>query len=196
MARAARGGCSSSRPVVGTAVPIAIAATTATATACPATVTMAAASARLVGVACRQMSGRAPRVAAGVASSAALQTAPSRWSGAPAERSPVSLLAASCAQRPVTTATAGMATRSVAAPVEATPGEVAVNDANVIFTTVWDALVEELGAEPKLSIPGELIFLVGAPGAGKGTNTQFVMETRGITAPPIGVSMTGRSMRV
>ena len=89
-----------------------------------------------------------------------------------------------------------MATRSVAAPVEATPGEVAVNDANVIFTTVWDALVEELGAEPKLSIPGELIFLVGAPGAGKGTNTQFVMETRGITAPPIGVSMTGRSMWV
>ena len=39
-----------------------------------------------------------------------------------------------------------------------------------------------------LIFPGEIIWLGGAPGAGKGTNTPFVMEARGITANPIVIS--------
>ena len=36
--------------------------------------------------------------------------------------------------------------------------------------------------------PKELILLGGAPGSGKGTNTAFICEVRGISAPPIVIS--------
>ena len=62
-----------------------------------------------------------------------------------------------------------------------------VKDALIIFNTVWNSLVEELGEE-NLRFPKEIFWLNGAPGAGKGTNTNFIMRYRDLTAPPIVVS--------
>lgn len=62
-----------------------------------------------------------------------------------------------------------------------------VKDAHLIFTAVWDDLLESHGRE-NLKFPREFIWLGGAPGAGKGTNTPFIAETRDITAPPIVIS--------
>lgn len=62
-----------------------------------------------------------------------------------------------------------------------------VKDARVIFTPVWRGLEEEVGRE-RLRFPKEIILLGGAPGSGKGTQTQFINQTRGLTCPPIVVS--------
>lgn len=62
-----------------------------------------------------------------------------------------------------------------------------IKDAKVIFRTVWKSLEDELGHE-NLNFPKELILLGGAPGAGKGTHTRFIMRSRGLTCPPIVVS--------
>jgi adenylate kinase len=62
-----------------------------------------------------------------------------------------------------------------------------VKDARIIFTPIWDALQEEVGRE-NLRFPKEIILLGGAPGAGKGTQTQFISEARGLTCPPIVIS--------
>jgi adenylate kinase len=62
-----------------------------------------------------------------------------------------------------------------------------VKDARVIFTPTWDTLEEEVGRE-HLRFPKEIILLGGAPGAGKGTQTQFISDARGLTCPPIVIS--------
>lgn len=62
-----------------------------------------------------------------------------------------------------------------------------IKDAQLIFGAVWRDLVQELG-RPQLRFPKELILLGGAPGAGKGTNSDFIRKVRGIDAPPIVVS--------
>jgi adenylate kinase len=62
-----------------------------------------------------------------------------------------------------------------------------VKDARIIFTPIWDILQEEVGRE-NLRFPKEIILLGGAPGAGKGTQTQFISESRGLTCPPIVIS--------
>jgi adenylate kinase len=62
-----------------------------------------------------------------------------------------------------------------------------VKDARLIFTPTWEALEEEVGRE-NLRFPKEILLLGGAPGAGKGTQTQFISETRGLTCPPIVMS--------
>ena len=62
-----------------------------------------------------------------------------------------------------------------------------VKDAQIIFNAVWNELESEFGKE-RLHFPKELILLGGAPGAGKGTNTPFIMEARGLTCEPIVVS--------
>jgi len=62
-----------------------------------------------------------------------------------------------------------------------------IKDAQVIFTTIWNDLEAERGRE-NLRFPKEIILLGGAPGAGKGTNTPFIMKARGLTCPPIVVS--------
>jgi adenylate kinase len=62
-----------------------------------------------------------------------------------------------------------------------------VKDARVIFTPVWESLEEEIGRE-NLRFPKEMILLGGAPGSGKGTQTQFINEARGLTCPPIVMS--------
>ncbi len=62
-----------------------------------------------------------------------------------------------------------------------------IKDAHVIFNTVWDDLEEEVGHE-NLRFPKEIILLGGAPGAGKGTNTRFIMQARGLTKSAIVIS--------
>ena len=62
-----------------------------------------------------------------------------------------------------------------------------VKDARIIFTPSWDGLQEEVGRE-NLRFPKEIILLGGAPGAGKGTQTEFINETRGLTCPAIVIS--------
>jgi adenylate kinase len=62
-----------------------------------------------------------------------------------------------------------------------------VKDAPIIFAPVWQSLEEEVGRE-NLRFPKEIILLGGAPGAGKGTQTQFINEARGLTCPPIVIS--------
>lgn len=62
-----------------------------------------------------------------------------------------------------------------------------IKDAQLIFSAVWADLVERHGRE-KLRFPREFIWLGGAPGAGKGTNTPFVAGARDITAPPVVIS--------
>ena len=62
-----------------------------------------------------------------------------------------------------------------------------VKDARLIFTPIWDSLEEEVGRE-HLRFPKEIILLGGAPGAGKGTQTPFICQARGLTCPPIVIS--------
>lgn len=68
-----------------------------------------------------------------------------------------------------------------------TPTEVEIKDARIIFQSVWQELADEKGMD-NLRFPKEIILLGGAPGAGKGTNTEFIMKARGFTCPPIVVS--------
>jgi len=62
-----------------------------------------------------------------------------------------------------------------------------IKDAQLIFAAVWDDLQEQHGRD-NLRFPREFIWLGGAPGAGKGTNTPFIAKTRDITAAPVVVS--------
>ena len=56
-----------------------------------------------------------------------------------------------------------------------------------IFDKVWDKLESARGKD-NMALPKEIMWLGGAPGAGKGTNTNFIMRERGLTAPPIVIS--------
>jgi adenylate kinase len=67
------------------------------------------------------------------------------------------------------------------------PIDLEIKDAHLIFKTAWEELEEEIG-RVNLRFPKELILLGGAPGAGKGTHTRFVMQARGLTCQPIVVS--------
>jgi len=62
-----------------------------------------------------------------------------------------------------------------------------IKDAQLIFESAWQELQAEVGRE-NLRFPKEIILLGGAPGAGKGTNTEFIAKTRGLTCPPIVMS--------
>ena len=69
----------------------------------------------------------------------------------------------------------------------ALPVDLEIKDAQLIFGRVWKQLEQEVGRE-NLRFPKELILLGGAPGSGKGTNTDFIRQLRDITAEPIVVS--------
>jgi adenylate kinase len=62
-----------------------------------------------------------------------------------------------------------------------------IKDAQLIFGSVWQTIEEDFGRE-NLRFPKEIILLGGAPGAGKGTNTEFITKTRGLTCQPIVIS--------
>lgn len=73
------------------------------------------------------------------------------------------------------------------APAAPTPPDLEIKDASVIFDPLWEELEQEFGRE-NLRFPKELILLGGAPGAGKGTNTPYILKARGLTCPPIVMS--------
>lgn len=56
-----------------------------------------------------------------------------------------------------------------------------------IFEDAWSSLETQNGREG-MALPKEIMWLGGAPGSGKGTNTNFIMRERGLTAPPIVIS--------
>lgn len=62
-----------------------------------------------------------------------------------------------------------------------------IKDPKLIFDVVWKDLETEFGRE-NLRFPKELILLGGAPGAGKGTQTDFILQTRGLACQSIVVS--------
>jgi adenylate kinase len=74
-------------------------------------------------------------------------------------------------------------------PVPLAPklSDLEIKDAHLIFGAVWQDLEEDFGRE-NLRFPKEIILLGGAPGAGKGTNTAFINQTRGLTCAPIVIS--------
>ncbi len=62
-----------------------------------------------------------------------------------------------------------------------------IKDAQLIFNGAVADVEQEVG-RANLRFPKELILLGGAPGAGKGTNTDFILRARGLTCAPIVVS--------
>ena len=74
-----------------------------------------------------------------------------------------------------------------APPAPAKLTDLEIKDAHLIFESVWQDLEADFGRE-NLRFPKEIILLGGAPGAGKGTNTAFITQTRGLTCPPIVIS--------
>ena len=61
-----------------------------------------------------------------------------------------------------------------------------VKDAQLIFNAVWSNFWTNL-VPPNCALRRKF-WLNGAPGAGKGTNTNFIMQYRNLSAPPIVVS--------
>ena len=57
--------------------------------------------------------------------------------------------------------------------------ELEIKDAAIIFNTIWQQILNEAGGEKNLHFPKEIVWLNGAPGAGKGTHTRFIMEFQG-----------------
>lgn len=72
-------------------------------------------------------------------------------------------------------------------PRSTVPADLEIKDTQLIFNRVFKQLGIDYGRE-NLRFPKELILLGGAPGAGKGTNSDFIRELRDITAEPIVVS--------
>ena len=62
-----------------------------------------------------------------------------------------------------------------------------IKDAQLIFQQIWADLIKKFG-EGNLRFPRDIIWLGGAPGSGKGTNTPYILKMKGITAPPIVIS--------
>ena len=67
-------------------------------------------------------------------------------------------------------------------------GKMDLQNAQKIFSQAIDKITAEVGGNEKLIFPKEIMWLGGAPGAGKGTNTPFIERVRDITAPPIVMS--------
>jgi len=62
-----------------------------------------------------------------------------------------------------------------------------IKDAPLIFQSVWSEMEQEFGRE-QMRFPKEIFWLNGAPGAGKGTHTRFILKHRGYAHQPVVVS--------
>ncbi|KAN0003954.1 hypothetical protein ACTFIZ_010124 [Dictyostelium cf. discoideum] len=60
-------------------------------------------------------------------------------------------------------------------------------EAESTFNNVWGELVTKYGLQ-NLEFPKEITFLAGAPGSGKGTNTEVLMNALGVNEQPIVMS--------
>lgn len=87
--------------------------------------------------------------------------------------------------QPVSTVTTDHGIAIAPAPLSA--ADLEIKDAQIIFESIWRDLETECGRE-NLRFPKEFILLGGAPGAGKGTNADFIRKTRGLTCQPIVIS--------
>jgi adenylate kinase len=67
---------------------------------------------------------------------------------------------------------------------EGTVADEAIELANTIFKAAWKRVAGRIESGAA-RLPREIIWLGGAPGAGKGTNTPFILKERGIVAPSI-----------
>ena len=67
------------------------------------------------------------------------------------------------------------------------PHDLEIKDSQVIFDGAWEDIEQEFGHE-NLRFPKAMILLGGAPGSGKGTQTPFIMQARGLTCEPIVIS--------
>lgn len=74
-----------------------------------------------------------------------------------------------------------------AAPPVTKRSDLEIKDAQLIFDAVWRGLEQEVGHD-NLRFPKEIILLGGAPGSGKGTNTAFIAQVRGLTCHPVVIS--------
>lgn len=63
-----------------------------------------------------------------------------------------------------------------------------LQNAQRIFQDAIEKITKDVGGNEKLIFPKEIMWLGGAPGAGKGTNTPFIKRVRDITAEPIVMS--------
>ena len=61
-------------------------------------------------------------------------------------------------------------------------------DPEMIFSLAWRSLTLSSGGEESVRLPREILFLGGAPGAGKGTMTPYIMRERGLDNAPIVMS--------
>jgi adenylate kinase len=66
-------------------------------------------------------------------------------------------------------------------------GDGEIKNSQLLFDSVWNKLKAKY-TEERMIFPKEIIWLMGAPGSGKGTNTPFILEARGITASPVVLS--------
>ncbi|CAG8448966.1 23112_t:CDS:10 [Cetraspora pellucida] len=62
-----------------------------------------------------------------------------------------------------------------------------IKNAKLIFNQAWKNVEDAYGRE-NLCLPREIIWLMGAPGSGKGTHTDLILKARGITNPAICMS--------
>ncbi|CAG8669219.1 31720_t:CDS:10, partial [Racocetra persica] len=62
-----------------------------------------------------------------------------------------------------------------------------IKNAKLIFNQAWKNIEDAYGRE-NLCLPREIIWLMGAPGSGKGTHTDLILKARGITNPAISMS--------
>ncbi|KAF9980200.1 hypothetical protein BGZ65_005414 [Modicella reniformis] len=93
-------------------------------------------------------------------------------------------------QAPVMTATAVQEENMNEAAVQNEKHESRVSeikDAKLIFNQAFKNVQDVCGRE-NMRFPKEIIWLMGAPGSGKGTHTPAILRARGITNPPISMS--------
>ncbi|KAI3653912.1 hypothetical protein MP228_001859 [Amoeboaphelidium protococcarum] len=63
-----------------------------------------------------------------------------------------------------------------------------IKDAKFEFQKVWNNLEQKMGGSERMVLPYELVWLMGSPASGKGTNTPAILKARGITNAPIVMS--------
>ena len=89
---------------------------------------------------------------------------------------------------PTQQATAGSTTTVTQPPTEnVDDNSLEIKDAAIIFNHVWTKIVKKWGTE-QLRFPKEIIWLMGAPGAGKSYNAAWILRARGITAKEVVMS--------
>src|ERR1700747_1878344 len=81
----------------------------------------------------------------------------------------------------------GQGTAAPLVPAATNSPDLEIKDAQLIFGAIWRELEGEFG-RCRMRFPRELILLGGAPGAGKGTNSDFIRKVRSIDAPPVVIS--------